>query len=148
MSVNQPDTGESDSRIAVQFNVEGSEVKNKSQASTRGILLAGATARTFYGLLVALALLGVNGTSVSAQNCTPTAITAGTPVNGSLTDSDCEAPHWAGRKADLYTFAGTAGQQVTIAMNRSTLDDPYLISVGPSGSVVNDPRADDDRGGQ
>lgn len=84
--------------------------------------------------------------TVSGGNCIPTSISAGSPVNGTLTEGDCNAPHRTNSKADLYRFSGTTGQRVTISMNSSAIDS-YLILVGPSGSIVNNPDADDDRGG-
>lgn len=100
--------------------------------------------------LLFLALFWLNTSLVSAQSCTATSITSGSPVSGDLTASDCTAPHRQSAsgggpaKADLYTFTGTAGQSVTITMNRASLRDPYLILVGPDGTVV---EADDDDGG-
>lgn len=54
--------------------------------------------------------------------CPLAPISIGQTVSGSLTDSDCKAPHRPGRKADLYAFSGTAGQRVTIAMDSSVFD--------------------------
>ncbi len=67
--------------------------------------------------------------------CKPLPITPDTPINGSLTDSDCAAPHRAGRRADLYTFTGAAGQRVTITMNSTALDS-YLFLIGPDNRTV------------
>jgi pimeloyl-ACP methyl ester carboxylesterase len=70
-----------------------------------------------------------------SPNCAPVAIASDTPINGSLTEGDCLAPHRASRKADLYAFTGTAGQRVTITMNSTALDS-YLILVDPNNRVV------------
>ena len=64
-----------------------------------------------------------------------TAIQAGASISGTLTDTDCTAPHRSGAKADLFSFAGRSGQSVTLTMNSSAFDT-YLVLVGPSGSQV------------
>lgn len=100
--------------------------------------------------LLLCSLLWINVESICAQTCTTTTITAGSTVNGNLTDTDCNAPHRSTSKADLYTFTGTAGQRVTIAMEDREIRgfvDPYLILTGPTGNIVNNPGLDDDRGG-
>ena len=65
--------------------------------------------------------------------CTTTAINYNQTVNGTLAISDC-AVNIAGEPfyTDLYTFNGTAGQQISIADN-STAVDAYLILHTPSG---------------
>jgi hypothetical protein len=63
-------------------------------------------------------------------------------ASGSLTDTDAAAPHRPESKGDLYGFLGVAGQKVTIALD-STAFDPYVLLVGPAGSVV---AFDDDSG--
>jgi hypothetical protein len=65
-------------------------------------------------------------------------------ISGSLTSVDCEV---AGRKskAELFFFNARAGQRVTIAMNKSNESpslDPFLILVGPEGTI----KEDDDGG--
>jgi hypothetical protein len=67
--------------------------------------------------------------------CALAPITQGLAVSGSLTESACEAPHRPGRKAELHSFQGTAGQRVSIAMS-SLAFDSYLILVGPDNRVV------------
>ena len=66
--------------------------------------------------------------------CTMSAITYNQTVNGSLATSDCPV-NLGGEPfyTDLYTFNGTAGQQVSIAMN-STAVDSYLVLHTPSGA--------------
>ena len=75
--------------------------------------------------------------------CTITAISYNQPVSDALATSDCpininDAPFYT----DLYKFNGTAGQQISIAMN-STAVDSYLVLHTPSG----DGSVDDDDGG-
>ncbi len=59
-------------------------------------------------------------------------------VNGSLAPSDCRSSsRGVTFYADRYSFEGTAGQQVTITMNRTgTVLDPYLYLIGPTGYVI------------
>ena len=76
--------------------------------------------------------LSLSGSNTSS--CSATGISSGQTVSGTLADSDCAAPNRSGSRADLYTFAGSSGQTVTIAMTASF--DTYLVLVGPSGSVV------------
>jgi hypothetical protein len=66
----------------------------------------------------------------------------GSTVNGDLTSADCVLLD--NTAFDVYSFSGTAGQQVTITMTSSVIDS-YLFLVDPSGS--NDVAQDDDSGG-
>ncbi|MCM3873043.1 MAG: pre-peptidase C-terminal domain-containing protein, partial [Pyrinomonadaceae bacterium] len=72
--------------------------------------------------------------------------TSGVNTNGTLSNSDCGARSRGVRFfADQYSFNATAGQQVTITMDRSSGDlDPYLYLIGPDGYVV---IQDDDNNG-
>ena len=76
----------------------------------------------------------------SGGSCAPASVTYNQTINGSLSNSDC-AVNFDGDiyYTDLYTFNGTAGQQISISMN-STAVDSYLILTTPSGnnSVEND----------
>ena len=75
--------------------------------------------------------------TVGLPTCSSTPIFLGvTSLRGELSTADCEAPHRAGSYADLYPFDGTLGDQVTIALTGDDLSDPYLLLVGPDGSVV------------
>jgi len=76
--------------------------------------------------------------------CAATALSYNQTVNGNLATSDC-AINIGGEPfyTDRYTFSGTAGQQISIAMN-STAVDPYLVLHTPSGTGSLD---DDDGGG-
>ncbi|MCA1642478.1 MAG: pre-peptidase C-terminal domain-containing protein [Acidobacteria bacterium] len=60
---------------------------------------------------------------------------AGSPVttSGTLTNNDCTLDD--GSFYDVFTFQGTAGQQVAIAMN-STAFNPFLFLVGPDGDEL------------
>ncbi|HEX8285466.1 MAG TPA: pre-peptidase C-terminal domain-containing protein [Pyrinomonadaceae bacterium] len=81
-------------------------------------------------------LLGNGGMCPSAP------ITVGQTVgNGSLAAGDCMLPDET--LFDLYTFSGTAGQQVSVAMSSSAFDT-FLYLAGPNGEIF---AADDDGGG-
>lgn len=80
------------------------------------------------------------------SSCTPpaTAISIGQSANGSLTTSDCRSPLRGNNYyADRYSFVGSAGQTVTIALSSSSFDT-YLYLIDPFGQVV---AQDDDGGG-
>jgi hypothetical protein len=68
------------------------------------------------------------------------ALRAGQEVQGTLAANDSTLP--SGEHADVYSFAGTQGDTISLTLN-STAIDPYLIVVAPSGAVF----ADDDSGG-
>jgi len=76
--------------------------------------------------------------------CAATAIAYNQTVNGTLATSDC-AVNIDGEPfyTDIYTFSGTAGQQISIAMNSAAVDS-YLILHTPSGEGSLD---DDNSGG-
>jgi hypothetical protein len=81
-------------------------------------------------------------TITSGGTCPSTPITVGQTVsNGSLAAGDCLLPD--GTLFDLYTFSGTAGQQVSISMS-STAFDTFLYLTGTDGQIF---AADDDGGG-
>ncbi len=68
------------------------------------------------------------------------ALRPGQEVRGTLASGDSTLP--SGEHADVYSFTGTAGESVSIALNSTALD-PYLMVLAPSGTVY----ADDDSGG-
>ncbi len=76
--------------------------------------------------------------------CAATPIAYNQTVNGTLASTDC-AVNIAGEPfyTDIYTFNGTAGQQISIAMNSAAVNS-YLILHTPSGTGSVD---DDDSGG-
>lgn len=74
------------------------------------------------------------------SNCNPASITYNQTVNGTLAATDCNVG--IGGEifyTDLYRFNGTAGQQISIAMNSAAVDS-FLILHTPSGegSLEND----------
>lgn len=79
--------------------------------------------------------------AAATSACVTRAIAPGTTA-GSLA-SNCTSVRRAGRAAALYTFSGTSGQRVSIAMS-STAVDPFLYLIGPGGQII---AADDDGGG-
>lgn len=73
-------------------------------------------------------------------SCTPQPITAGQPVNGTLSANDCPIvrdvrfysdPYYG----DRYSFSGRAGDLISLVM-RGTGFEPEIFLVGPSGAVV------------
>lgn len=82
-------------------------------------------------------------TSSGSGGCASSPIAANASVGGSLSDGDCNSTRRADRKADLYTFSGSAGQRVTITMSSSSFDT-YLILARTGGESL---REDDDGGG-
>ncbi len=77
-------------------------------------------------------------------------ITFDQPVNGQLATSDCayylqSAPQNV-YYVDLYTFSGTAGQQVTITMTSSSMDS-YLMLHNVNDDSATPLAYDDDGGG-
>jgi len=65
----------------------------------------------------------------------PQAISPGSTLSGTLSPTDCIAPHRPGSRADLYTFNASLNQVVTIRM-RSSQFDTYLFLVQPDGSTL------------
>ncbi|HEX8072677.1 MAG TPA: pre-peptidase C-terminal domain-containing protein, partial [Pyrinomonadaceae bacterium] len=74
---------------------------------------------------------------------TPTAISNGQTLTGVLDANDCTLQD--GSPYDAYSFAATAGQQVSITMTapQGSSVDPYLILLAPDGADI----AEDDGGG-
>ncbi|MET0646341.1 MAG: S8 family serine peptidase [Pyrinomonadaceae bacterium] len=72
--------------------------------------------------------------------CSSTGIAVGQTVGGSLSNADCRFTD--GSFFDLYSFSGTAGQQIAVSMSSLSFDT-YLVLAGPNGLVV----SDDDGGG-
>jgi hypothetical protein len=85
-------------------------------------------------------------TLTAGANCSLTPIAYGETKQGSLTVGDCTNPiDQDGTLVDLYTFNGTAGQQVSITMTTAAPGnvDPYLYLIQPNGDQI----AEDDNGG-
>ncbi len=104
-----------------------------------------------YAILVAL-WVGWLTTALAAgwpTGCV-TPILPGQPVNGTLTTSDCswhytQAPQQV-YYTDVYSFSGTAGQQVSILMVSAALD-AYLDLYGVNDFAVAPLASNDDGGG-
>jgi len=83
-------------------------------------------------LISALALLTAAATPALAQQT----VSIGSSINGELSQTDGRRGN--GAFADVYTFAGRAGERVTIQL-RSSAIDPLLTLAGPGGfSAEND----------
>ncbi|MEK6304258.1 MAG: pre-peptidase C-terminal domain-containing protein, partial [Acidobacteriota bacterium] len=75
--------------------------------------------------------------------CTPSSISFGGTINGTLIVTDCRSPARGTQYyADQYSFSATAGQRITTTLSSSAFDT-YLYLRGTTGSVI----ADDDDGG-
>ncbi|MGH9941632.1 MAG: pre-peptidase C-terminal domain-containing protein [Pyrinomonadaceae bacterium] len=76
-----------------------------------------------------------------ALGCNPVGpINFGQTINGALSTSDCRLPD--NSYFDVYTFAASAGQQVTISMSSSSFDT-YLVLLDAADEFI----AEDDDGG-
>jgi hypothetical protein len=68
------------------------------------------------------------------SGCQSTPIGIGQTLNGSLSTSDCIYPGTS-KYYDLYSFSGTAGQQISASMNSSAFDT-YLYLTNSAGQVL------------
>ncbi|MCA1815021.1 MAG: pre-peptidase C-terminal domain-containing protein, partial [Acidobacteria bacterium] len=75
--------------------------------------------------------------NVAATNCSSASINVGETKTGKLQQDDCHLPA-DDSFMDVYTFNGTAGQQINITMAHPPTSglDPYLFLLSPSGSVL------------
>ncbi|MBY0505997.1 MAG: pre-peptidase C-terminal domain-containing protein [Bryobacteraceae bacterium] len=67
--------------------------------------------------------------------CPVTAATIGPAINGTLGASSCTSPIRQNTRAARYSFFGSQGQQVSIALN-STSFDTYLYLLQPNGALA------------
>ncbi|MFL6333278.1 MAG: S8 family serine peptidase [Pyrinomonadaceae bacterium] len=88
----------------------------------------------------ALAALGGGGPGGCPA---PVHLSAGQTISGELSQTDCRLPAGGEHFSDAYTFAGTAGQQVSIQLSSNAFDT-LLHLAGPGGAEV---ASDDDGGG-
>jgi hypothetical protein len=77
-------------------------------------------------------------TLTAGANCSLTPIAYGETKQGSLTVGDCtNSIDQDGTLVDLYTFNGTAGQQVSISMTAGAGSvAPYLYLLQPNGDLI------------
>ena len=80
--------------------------------------------------------------SFSGATCPSSAITLGQTINGALAAGDCRLP-FDGSLLDVYTFSGTAGQQIAISQTSSAFD-AFLFLLSPTGTAI---AADDNSAG-
>ncbi|MGI8919174.1 MAG: M12 family metallo-peptidase [Pyrinomonadaceae bacterium] len=72
-----------------------------------------------------------------APGCNIVPISLGQTINGSLASNDCRSSQRENTYADQYSFSGTAGEQVSIALTSTgSTYDTYLYLLGPTGAVV------------
>jgi subtilase family serine protease/subtilisin-like proprotein convertase family protein len=82
---------------------------------------------------------------LATPGCGATAIAPGQTRSGTLAVTDCRATQRPLAFADRFTFTGTAGQQVAIAMNSTALDT-YLFLLQGTGSSFTVLASNDDSG--
>ncbi len=75
----------------------------------------------------------------SGPTCAPTAISYGQSFNSILTGNSCLL---GGNRTDLYTFAGTANQQIAIAMETSQFFSKIEL-LNPAGAIIQTAGGDD-----
>ncbi|MBI3089963.1 MAG: hypothetical protein HYY96_04795 [Candidatus Tectomicrobia bacterium] len=92
-------------------------------------------------LLLALLVIPALPTVAQGQACTTNTINLDSTVNGTLSTTDCRSPRRASGFAELWTFNGTAGASISIAM--SSAFDPYIYLLDSNGQIV---AQDDDSG--
>ncbi len=107
-----------------------------------GVIILPATGQYIIGANSFDVSTGAYSLTLNARdpNCAATNLNFNQTVSGMLTAADCNVNFDQDvYYTDLYTFSGTAGQQITITM-RSTVVDSYLILTSPSGanSIFND----------
>lgn len=78
------------------------------------------------------------------QLCDRRQIAIGATITHALTSADCTSPDRPGAARRLYTFRGTRGTPVTIAMKAIGFYDSYIDLYGPDGDWI---QYDDDSGG-
>lgn len=100
-------------------------------------------ASTLYGLQF-YAQTGSQVLADAVQLCDRRQISFGVDVVESFGASDCTSPDRPGSPRRLYTFRGTRGQPVTIALRAIGFYDSYLDLYGPDGDWL---EYDDDGGG-
>ncbi len=80
--------------------------------------------------------------SITAPNCTTTAITDGTIVSDSMNQS-CPSTHRVGSYANLYSFTGNPGDTIQATVRSATFDS-FVYLLGPAGNTLT---LDDDSDG-
>jgi thermolysin len=102
----------------------------------------GASSAQYNSVATGWCAVGVGVCPGSGGGCSAAAITVGQTVNGSLATTDCVFTGTT-RRVDLYSFSGTAGQQIAVSMSSSVFDT-YLYLANSSNQTVGE---DDDGGG-
>src|SRR5436853_1575180 len=74
--------------------------------------------------------LNFTATALGCSGFTATPITVGQTLNGTLSNTDCQAPELgnpSGYFADRYSFTGVAGQAVAITATSTALDRKSVV---------------------
>lgn len=121
----------------------------KTVASSRGVVVL--VLLCFGAALLAAAQAPGGGRTATAAPGPAPAVTLPECVavrNGESLDAGLRPEY----ERDVYCFEASRGQHATILMLRKSARDnnldPRLYLLGPDDKLVNDPAADDDRGGQ
>jgi hypothetical protein len=127
-------SGTSDARIpAVVSGFGSSPVARLPQTGTYQIIANSVASGASGSYTISL--------TVGSASCPSAQISPGQTVSGSLAGTDCRLPA-DGSFIDVYTFNGTAGQNVGVTMT-STDFDAYLFILDKDGKVLDE----DDNGG-
>lgn len=129
-------------RALTSFMTQGTDFAGARQATLdAATAIFGSSSSQYNSVATGWCAVGVGLCPGNNGNCPATPISVGQTVNGSLTTGDC-AFTGTTKLVDLYTFNGTTGQQITIAMNSATFDT-YLYLVNSNAQLI----AEDDDGG-
>jgi alpha-tubulin suppressor-like RCC1 family protein len=118
-----------------------------SRSSSSAIVSSAATSSSSTATSSSAATSSTSAASSSSTpvaNCSAQAITAGSTVNGALVVGDCQSGvRGTSYYTDIYSFSGTAGQQVFVQLN-SGVFDTYAYLKNSGGTVI---ASNDDSGG-
>ncbi len=130
----------------IEEDDDGGDGSNSRIPMDGGVVILPVTGQYIIGANSYNTATGAYSVTLNARdaNCAATNLNYNQTVSGMLTSADC-AVNFDGDVyyTDLYTFSGTAGQQITIRMS-STVVDSYLVLDTPSGA---NSVSDDDGGG-
>jgi hypothetical protein len=77
-----------------------------------------------------------SATTGAPGSAAATALACGQTVGAALSASDAFSTVRTTSKADVYTFAGTAGRRIRVVMTATSELNPYLILKDPAGAVI------------
>jgi Zn-dependent metalloprotease len=129
-------------RALTSFMTQGTDFAGARQATLDAAsALFGSSSSQFNSVATGWCAVGVGVCPGSGGGtCPATPIALGQTINGALAATDCVFTGTT-KRVDLYSFSGTAGQQITISMSSSF--DTYLYLINSSNQLL----AEDDDGG-